>query len=58
MLNMAKVELELIPDPDMYFLFEKGMKSGVSYISKRYIYIGNILYRWDIIITYYVLRSE
>ena len=39
MLNMAKVELELIPDPDMYFLFEKGMKSGVSYISKIYIYI-------------------
>ena len=36
MLNMAKVELELISDADMYFLFEKGMKGGVSCISKRY----------------------
>ena len=49
MLNMAKVELELIPDPDMYFLFEKGMKSGVSYISKIYIYIYIYIY-WEHII--------
>ena len=31
MLNMAKVELELIPDPDMY-IYEKGSIGGVSYI--------------------------
>ena len=37
MLNLIKVELELIPDPDMCLFFEKGMRGGVSYISKRYI---------------------
>ena len=39
MRNMAKVKLELIPDPDMYdmyIFFEKDMTGGVSYISKRY----------------------
>ena len=35
MLSMAKVKLELISDVDMYFLFEKGMRDGVSYISRR-----------------------
>ena len=28
MLNMRKVELELIPDPEMYIVFEKGMRDG------------------------------
>ena len=36
MLNTTKVELELIPAPDMYIFFEKGTRGGVSYISKRY----------------------
>ena len=36
MLNMKKVELELIPDLDMYIFFEKGKRGGVSYISNRY----------------------
>ena len=36
MLNMTKVELELIPDPDMYILFEKGTRGEVSYISNGY----------------------
>ena len=37
MLNMTKVELELIPGPaDMYLFFKKGMTGGVSYISNRY----------------------
>ena len=35
-LNMTKVELNLIPDPDMYIFFEKGTRGGVSYISNRY----------------------
>ena len=26
----------MIPDPEMYLLFEKGMRGGVSYISKKY----------------------
>ena len=34
-LNMTKVELELISDGNMYVLFDKGMRGGVSYISKR-----------------------
>ena len=36
MRSMTKVEYELISDADMYSFFEKGMKSGVSYISDRY----------------------
>ena len=38
MLNMTKVKLELITDPDMYVFFEgmKGMRGGVSYISNKY----------------------
>ena len=36
MLNMTKVELELIPDPDKYTLFEKVLRGGVSYISNGY----------------------
>ena len=36
MLNVTKVKLELISDPDVYILFEKGMRGGVSYISNRY----------------------
>ena len=33
---MTKVELKLIPAPDMYIFFEKGTKGWVSYISSRY----------------------
>ena len=36
MLNMTKVVLELILDPDRYTFFEKGTRGGVSYISNRY----------------------
>ena len=35
-LNMTKVELEFISDPDIYFFLENGIRGGVSYISKRY----------------------
>ena len=34
--NVSKVEIELISDAGMYFFFEKDMRGGVSYISKRY----------------------
>ena len=36
MTKMARIELELIPDPDMYIFFEKGTRGGLSYISNRY----------------------
>ena len=36
MLNMAKIKLQIISDPDMNILFEKGMRGRVSYISNRY----------------------
>ena len=36
MLNMTKRKLELISDPDMHIFFEKGTRSGVSYISNIY----------------------
>ena len=36
MLNMTEVELELIPDSNMFIFFEKGMRGGVCYISNRY----------------------
>ena len=35
-LNITKVDLELISDIGMYLLFEEVMWRGVSYISKRY----------------------
>ena len=36
MLKMTKVKLELIIDPDMHIFFEKGTRSGISYISNWY----------------------
>ena len=36
MLKVTKIELELIPDPDMYIFFEKGTRCGISYISNRH----------------------
>ena len=36
MVNMTKVELEPISDPDVYIFFEKGMRDGVPCISNRY----------------------
>ena len=33
---MTKIELELVPDSDMYILFEKCTRGGTSYISNRY----------------------
>ena len=35
MLNITKVELERISDAGMYLFFEKGMRGGVCYISRR-----------------------
>ena len=35
MLKTTKIKLELISDPDMFIFFEKGIKSGFSFISNR-----------------------
>ena len=32
---MKKIELELIPDPDMFIFFEKGTRRAISYIYNR-----------------------
>ena len=62
MLNMTKVELELIPDPDMYIFLGKYTRGGVSHISNRYSKTNNkYLKSCDpkkIIKTYYILRRE
>ena len=42
-LSITKIEFKLISDADMYLFFEKGMRGGVSYISKGN---QNILYTW------------
>ena len=34
-LNIIKVEVELISDLEMYIFFEKGMTGGVSHVSNR-----------------------
>ena len=36
MVKMTKIEVEFIPDPDMYIFFEKGIRGGFSYICIRY----------------------
>ena len=36
MLSLTKIQLELASDPGMNLFFEKGMRGGVSNISKRY----------------------
>ena len=41
MLNMTKIQLELISDFDMYLFFKNGMRGGVSYISKVYSKVNN-----------------
>lgn len=33
---MTKLKLELIRDPEMCLFFEKGIRDGVYFISKRY----------------------
>ena len=35
-LKMTKIELEIIPNPDMYLFFDKGASGGIYYVSDRY----------------------
>ena len=38
---MTKVKLEKISDADIHLFIEKGMRGGISYVSKRYIKANN-----------------
>ena len=66
MLNMTKVELELVTDPDMYIFFEKGTRGRISYTFNGYSKASNkYLKSYKIRIkkqtrikTYYILRHK
>ena len=36
MLKMTEIKLKLISDIDKYHFVEKGLRGGISYISKRF----------------------
>ena len=36
MLKITKIELEKISNPDKYLFIEKGMRGGISHVSKKY----------------------
>ena len=41
MVNITKVDLDLISDADIYLFFENSIRGGVSHISKRYSNVNN-----------------
>ncbi len=41
MLKLTKVKLDLISDPDMYLMVERGIRGGISSIMKRYAKANN-----------------
>ena len=40
-LKITEVEIDLISDPDMYLMVEKGIRGGISTITKRYAKANN-----------------
>ena len=58
-ISMNKVELDLIEDVDMYLFFEKEMRDGVCFISKRYRKANNkYLTSYDYNISKYYAMSK
>ncbi|CAB3996294.1 Hypothetical predicted protein, partial [Paramuricea clavata] len=45
-LKLTGVELDLISDPDMHLFIEKGIRGGISTITKRYARADNKFKRW------------
>ena len=61
MLNMTKIKLELISNPDLYIFFEKDLRGGVSYVSNRHSKASNkylISYDPKQESKHYILRRE
>ena len=48
MLNMMKAKLELVTNPDMHLFFEKGIRGGVSYVSKSI--VNSTISIWNVMI--------
>ena len=43
-LKMTKAEIELITDIELYNFFKKGLRGGISMVSKRYAKANNPLF--------------
>ena len=58
MLKMTDIKLEKIHDIDMHLFLEKGMRRGISYISKRYSKsTGNAKHFYDIAIMFWDMNN-
>ena len=49
MIKMTRIELDLISDTDFHLFIEKGMRVGISYITKRHI-VQQIINTWSVMI--------
>ena len=47
MLKMTRIELELISDPEIHDFVDRGLRGGVSVITKRYVEGAALSYTVD-----------